>query len=153
MEVKAKARFLRMSPRKVRLIINLIRGMKIAEARVQLKHTKKHAAIPVLKLLESAVANAKHNFQIDEGKLFIKAITADGGPVLHRWRARAFGRAAPIRKRTTHLSVILEELEIAKMGAQDSKEKGEATKKETSKVETKEVKSKKTSKKVEKKEA
>jgi large subunit ribosomal protein L22 len=111
MEVKAKARYLRMSPKKVRLIIDLIRGLDVQTARTQLRFQKKAASVPVLKLLESAVANAKHNFNLDEQDLFIKTITADGGPTLHRWRPRAFGRSAPIRKRTTHLSVILSEKE------------------------------------------
>lgn len=135
MEVKAKARYLRMSPRKVRLVIDVIRGMNVAEARVQLKHMKKHAAIPVLKLLESAVANAKHNFQIDEEGLYVKTIMADGGPVLHRWRARAFGRAAPIRKRTTHISIVLDSRE-----KKADKKEEKVEKKATKKVESKETK-------------
>ncbi|HLD20936.1 MAG TPA: 50S ribosomal protein L22 [Patescibacteria group bacterium] len=108
MEVKATARFIRMSPRKVRLVIDVIRGMGIAQARSQLSVMKKAAAEPVLKLLESAVANATHNFSLDASQMYVKSITADGGPVLGRWRARAFGRAAPIRKRTTHISITLE---------------------------------------------
>jgi large subunit ribosomal protein L22 len=112
MEVKAKARYLRMSPKKVRLVIDLIRGLDVQAARTQLRFQKKAAAIPVLKLLESAVANAKHNFNLDEKDLCIKTIMADGGPTLHRWRPRAFGRSAPIRKRTTHLSIVLSEKEV-----------------------------------------
>lgn len=108
MEVKATARYIRMSPRKVRLVIDVIRGMGVAQARAQLHVMKKAAAEPVLKLLESAVANASHNFSLDVSQMYVKSITADGGPVLGRWRARAFGRAAPIRKRTTHISIILE---------------------------------------------
>ncbi len=108
MEVKATARYIRMSPRKVRLVIDVIRGLGIQEARSQLRVMKKAASEPVLKLLESAVANATHNFQLDGKSMYIKSITADGGPVLGRWRARAFGRAAPIRKRTTHISITLE---------------------------------------------
>lgn len=96
-----------MSPRKVRLVIDVIRGMGIREARTQLKFMKKAAAEPVLKLLNSAAANAQHNFSISEEDLVVKEIMADGGPTLGRWRARAFGRAAPIRKRTTHISITL----------------------------------------------
>ncbi len=107
MEVKAKARYIRMSPRKVRLVIDVIRGMGIREARTQLQFMKKAAAEPVLKLLNSAVANAQHNFDLNETDLIVKEIMADGGPTLGRWRARAFGRAAPIRKRTTHISITL----------------------------------------------
>ncbi len=113
MEVKAKARFIRMSPRKVRLVVDLVRGMTVKEAQSQLKFMKKAAAVPVSKLLNSAVANAVHNFNLDAQNLYIKEILADGGPVLGRWRARAFGRAAPIRKRTTHISITLDEKEVA----------------------------------------
>ena len=109
MEVEARAKFIRMSPRKVRLVVDLVRGLKVQDALNQLKFLNKDAATPVYKVIASAAANAKHNFKLDPEKLFVKTITADGGPVLHRWRARAFGRAAPIRKRTTHLSVILDE--------------------------------------------
>ena len=96
-----------MSPRKVRLVIDVIRGMGVGQARSQLHVMKKAAAEPVLKLLESAAANATHNFNLDSAQMYVKSITADGGPVLGRWRARAFGRAAPIRKRTTHISITL----------------------------------------------
>ena len=106
-EVKAKARFLRVSPRKVRLVIDLVRGMPVSRAVAQLTFMKKAAALPVLKLINSATANAVHNFGLDGSSLYVKAIMADGGPVLHRWRARAMGRAAPIRKRMSHLSITL----------------------------------------------
>lgn len=108
MEVKATARYIRMSPRKVRLVIDVIRGMGISQARSQLSVMKKAAAEPVSKLLESAVANATHNFNLDTSLMYVKSIMADGGPVLGRWRARAFGRSAPIRKRTTHISITLD---------------------------------------------
>ena len=107
MEVNAKARFVRMSPRKVRLVIDVVRGMPIDKALVQLSFMKKEAAEPVYKLIASAVANAEHNFQLDRSSLYVKAISADGGPVLHRFRPRAFGRAAAIRKRTSHIQVTL----------------------------------------------
>lgn len=108
MEVKAKARYIRMSPRKVRLVIDVIRGLSVNDARAQLMVMKKAAAEPVRKLLESAIANAEHNFNLNADELYVKRIMADGGPTLGRWRARAFGRAAPIRKRTSHISIILE---------------------------------------------
>ena len=107
MEIIAKVRYLRMTPRKVRLLAGLIRGMDIARAEAQLGFTSKAAARPVLKLLRSAVANAEHNFKLDRDDLYIKTITVDGGPVLKRWRSRAFGRASPIRKRTSHIVIIL----------------------------------------------
>jgi large subunit ribosomal protein L22 len=113
MEVIAKLRNLRTSPRKVRLVIGLVRGMNVEEALAQLRFFRKSAARPVLKLIQSAVANAEHNFKLDKTNLFIKKIVADGGPVMKRWRARAFGRAAPIRKRTCHVTVILDEKQAA----------------------------------------
>jgi len=98
-----------MSPRKVRLVIDVVRGMQVARAVSQLRFMKKDAALPVLKLVNSAAANAEHNFHLKTDDLYIRTITADGGPVLHRWAPRAMGRAAPIRKRTTHITVVLAE--------------------------------------------
>jgi large subunit ribosomal protein L22 len=109
MEVTAKARFIRMSPRKVRLVAGLIRGLDVTEAMAQLKFSPKAAVRPVAKLVESAVANANHNHHLSTDGLFIKAIMVDDGPTLKRWRARAFGRAASIRKRTSHISIVLGE--------------------------------------------
>jgi large subunit ribosomal protein L22 len=109
MEVKAFARHIRMSPRKVRLVADLVRGLDVSRAEAQLKFYRKAAARPVLKLVQSAAANATNNFKLNPDGLFIKKITVDGGPVLKRWRARAFGRAAGIKKRTSHISVVLDE--------------------------------------------
>ena len=109
MEVKASLRFLRMSPRKVRLVVDTVRGMSVASAETKLKFVPKLASEPVLKLLLSAVANATHNFHLQKEDLYVKTIVADGGPTLKRFRARAFGRAAPIRKRTTHITIVLAE--------------------------------------------
>lgn len=109
MEVKATARHIHQSPQKVRLVIDVIRGKGVIDAQTQLQFMKKAAALPVLKLLKSAVANASHNFKIDTAGLFVKAITADGGPTIHRWMPRAQGRATPIRKRTTHIAIVLAE--------------------------------------------
>lgn len=107
MEVKAILRHLRMAPRKVRLIVDAVRGLGVAEAETRLKFIQREAARPVLKLLQSAVANAEHNFKLDREKLFIRTIVADAGTTLKRSRPRAMGRAAPIRKRTTHISIVL----------------------------------------------
>lgn len=107
MEVIAHTRHLRMSPRKVRLVIDVIRGKNVVVAASQLAFMKKAAAIPVYKLLQSAVANAEHNFHLETSDLIVKKITADGGPVLHRWTPKAFGRSAPIRKRTSHITIVL----------------------------------------------
>lgn len=108
MEVKAHLRYLRMSPRKVRLIANLIKGMGTKQAELELDHLPKRAAHPLAKLLRSAIANARHNFQLAEENLYIKSILVNQGPTLKRSMPRAFGRAAPIRKRTTHVSLILD---------------------------------------------
>lgn len=107
MDVHAKLRYLRMSPRKVRLIIDVIRGMKAEEAETRLAFLPKAAAYPVLKLLRSAMANAEHNFKLSRANLWVKTVMADGGPTLHRWQPRAMGRATPIRKRTTHVTLVL----------------------------------------------
>ncbi|MDO8435528.1 MAG: 50S ribosomal protein L22 [bacterium] len=109
MEVKAYLRNLRMSPVKVRLMVNVVRGLSANDAQVQLQFSKRHAALPILKLLNSAIANAEHNFKLGVKDLYIKTIAVDGGATLKRWRPRAFGRAAPIRKRTAHVSIVLDQ--------------------------------------------
>ncbi|MEK7473150.1 MAG: 50S ribosomal protein L22 [Patescibacteria group bacterium] len=119
MDVHAHLRQLRMSPRKVRLVVNTVRGLSVAEAETRLTFLPKLAAKPVLKLLRSAVANAEHNFQLNRNDLYIRTIVADGGPTLKRWRARAFGRTAPIRKRTTHISLVLSDEKKAKVKTQN----------------------------------
>jgi large subunit ribosomal protein L22 len=96
-----------MAPRKVRLVIDVIRGKDVHTATTQLSFLQKDAALPVLKLLKSAVANAEHNFHLDASALRVKAVMADGGPTLKRSRPRAHGSAAPIRKRTTHILLTL----------------------------------------------
>lgn len=108
LQTKATLRRLRVAPRKVRLLIDLIRGMEVGKAIEQLQFSKKHAAKPVLKLLKSAIANAGHNHQIKPETLVIKTAYVDGGATLHRWIPRAMGRATPIRKRTSHITLILE---------------------------------------------
>ncbi len=96
-----------MSPRKVRLVIDTVRGLNVQKAEVLLTFLKKDAAEPVLKLIRSAMANADHNFHLAKESLYVKHIVADGGPTIKRSRPRAFGRGATIRKRTTHISLIL----------------------------------------------
>src|SRR3989344_2726535 len=106
-EVNAKARFIRVAPRKVRLVINELKGQPVVEALGYLQFVRRSAVRPVTKLLQSAVANAEHNFRIDRSDLFIKHFTADDGPTLKRYRPRAHGRSAPISKRTSHIKVML----------------------------------------------
>ena len=113
MDVKAYLRSLRMAPRKVRLVIDVVRGLPATEAVTKLQFVPKAASRPVLKLLQSAIANAEHNFKLDPEKLYVKTIMADGGATLKRSRARAHGSAAPIRKRTTHITLILSDEKVA----------------------------------------
>ncbi|MBU1164679.1 50S ribosomal protein L22 [Patescibacteria group bacterium] len=113
-EVKASLRFLRMSPKKVRLVVNVIRNMSVEEALDQLQHINKAATDPLLKLLKSAIANAENNFGLESKNLKIKKITVDDGPTLRRWMPRAHGRATPIRKRSSHINLILEDISGAK---------------------------------------
>lgn len=110
MEVKASLNNIRIAPRKVRLVSNLIKGMKAPEAQAQLSFLVKKPAPMILKLLNSACANAKNNFNIETNNLFIKKITVEGGPTLKRWMPRAQGRATPIMKRTSSIKLILEEI-------------------------------------------
>ena len=109
-EVTAKLRFLRQSPRKMRLLANLIRGRKVTTAERVLSVSDKKAARPLLKLLLSAVANAKHNHSLAVENLKVNAITVDGGPTLKRWMPKAHGRATPIHEPTSHINVVLTEM-------------------------------------------
>jgi len=105
--VQARARYVRTSARKARLVCDHIRGKDVAEARAILAFTPRAAAKPWLKLLESAVANAEHNHELVGEELKVAAVHADEGPTLKRFRPRAMGRATRIRKRTSHLSITL----------------------------------------------
>jgi ribosomal protein L22 len=105
--VHAKARYVRTSPRKARLVCDHIRGKDVAEARAILAFTPRAAAKAWIKLLESAVANAEHNHELVGDELRIAAVYADDGPTLKRFRPRAMGRATRIRKRTSHLTIAL----------------------------------------------
>ena len=106
-EVRAEAKWVRISPRKARLVADHIRGRSVPEARAVLAFTSREAARALEKVLHSAVSNAEANHGIAEERLYIKAAYVDGGPVLKRWRARARGRVARIRKRTCHITVLL----------------------------------------------
>ena len=105
--VQARARYVRTSARKARLVCDHIRGKDVAEARAILAFTPRAAAKPWLKLLESAVANAEHNHELIGEDLRVAAVHADEGPTLKRYRPRAMGRATRIRKRTSHLTIEL----------------------------------------------
>jgi large subunit ribosomal protein L22 len=111
MDIKASQRYIRISPRKVRLVADLIRGKSVEEAILILEHTHKRAAYFLDKLLKSAVANAVENEELgDVSDLYIKRLCVEGGPVLKRFMPRAMGRATPIRKPTSHINVILDEV-------------------------------------------
>lgn len=122
MEIKAAAKFIRMSPKKVRLVVDLIRGMDVLKAETQLRFTPKLAKDPVLKLLRSAIANAENNFDLKKDNLFIKKIVVDEGPTLKRWQPKAHGRAGAIRKRSSHISIVLEEKVSSGSKKQNKKE-------------------------------
>lgn len=109
MQAQAKLRHLRISPRKVRLVAATIRGLDVQVAEDQLRFLNKKAARPLLKLLRSAVANAENNFKLKANNLYIHELRVDAGPTLKRWTPRAFGRASAINKRTSHITLILEE--------------------------------------------
>jgi len=133
-QATAKLRFLRMSPRKVRLLVDLVRGLKVEQAIAQLEGNVKLATKPVLKLLKSAIANAQENHGLKEETLVIKTAFVDGGPILYRWMPRAQGRATPIRKRSAHITLVLEgEVDEKKAKKTDKKK----VKEETVEVETK----------------
>ena len=110
MEARAVAKYIRVSPQKARLVVDLVRGKKIDEAKKILQFTRKYSAGIINKVLKSAVANAKQNPNIDESILYVKDIFVDQGPSLKRWRARAQGRAAAIKKRMSHITIILDEV-------------------------------------------
>lgn len=107
METKAHLNNFRMSPRKVRLVTDMIRGLSVEAALQQLQFSRKHAARPVMKLLQSAVANALHNHQAERETLMVTSTLVNSGATLHRWMPRAMGRATPIRKRTSHVTIVL----------------------------------------------
>ncbi len=112
MEARALQRTIRQSPRKMRLVVDLVRGKPVNEAFAILKFSKKHAAKQVSKVLLSAVANAreaslKTDERLDEDTLFVKTVTVDGGPALKRFMPAAMGRAMPVKKRTSHVTIIV----------------------------------------------
>jgi ribosomal protein L22 len=105
--VRAQAKYVRHAPRKARLVVDHIRGKSIGEARAILQHTPRAAAVDVLKLLESAVANAENNHELVADDLVVRKVYVDEGPTLKRYRPRALGRATRIRKRTSHMTIQL----------------------------------------------
>ena len=125
MQIKAELNYLHISPRKVRLASGLLRGKNISHARAILKYMNKRSSAPLLKLLNSAVAGAKHNFNINENNLFIDSIIVNSGPVFKRSRARAFGRSAMIRKKTSHVILRLEDGSEARGSEKSSRKRSD----------------------------
>lgn len=116
MEAKAIAKHVRMSPRKVRLVVDQIRGCSVNEAYALLQFSKKAAAVPVGKTLKSAVANAQDRADrdgdsVDVDDLYVSEAFVDEGPTMRRWRAAAMGRATPRRRRTSHITLVVQSKE------------------------------------------
>jgi len=113
MRVRAQARFVRESPYKVRRVLDLVRGLPVHEAEDVLRLTQRGATETVDKVLKSAVANAEHNHALDADELVVVEAYADEGPTLKRYRPRARGRATRIRKRTSHITIVVADREEA----------------------------------------
>ena len=109
MEAKAHLNYVRISPRKVGIVCDLIRGKSVAQATAILMNTHKAASEPLLKLLKSAAANAENNHQMDPEKLYVSACYANPGPIIKRIMPRAQGRAYRINKRTSHVTIVVAE--------------------------------------------
>jgi large subunit ribosomal protein L22 len=112
MKVQAKAKYIRQSPYKVRRVLDLVRGLPVEDARDVLKFTNRRAAGTIKKVLDSAIANAEHNFALDAEELFVAEAFADEGPTLKRFKPRARGRATRILKRTSHITIVVADDEI-----------------------------------------
>lgn len=111
MEARAQARYVRVTPMKARRVIDLIRGLAASEAQAVLQYAPQAATEPVGKVLDSAIANATNNLGLDPDSLYVSEAYVDEGPTLKRFRPRAQGRAYRIRKRTSHITVIVESRE------------------------------------------
>jgi len=117
--IRAKLRYLRMSPRKARLVTDVVRGMSVNAALDQLTHIPNAAAWPIAKLIRSAVANANENFGLEREDLFVSEIAADPGPTARRGRFGGRGRFKPILKRSCHISVALREIDPQPLAGDD----------------------------------
>ena len=108
-EAVARAKYVRISPRKARAVIDLIRGKALKEAEAILRFTAHKGTTPIGKILQSATANAEHNYEMDREQMYVKAAYVDGGPVIKRMMPRAQGRGDIIKKRTSHITIVLGE--------------------------------------------
>ena len=111
---RAVAKYIRISPTKVKIVVDLIRGKSVAEAKAILMATRRAASEPVLKVLNSAVANAENNLELSKDNLYVAEVYADQGPTLKRFQPRARGRAMQILKRSSHITIILDEVKEVK---------------------------------------
>jgi large subunit ribosomal protein L22 len=111
MAVRAQAKYVRVAPRKAREVVDLIRGKSVSDARTTLVFINRAAAIVVAKVLNSAVANAENNNNLDAADLYVKEAFVDEGPTLKRWQFRAMGRVNRIRKRSSHITIAVEQRE------------------------------------------
>lgn len=109
MEAKAIAKTVRIAPRKVRLVVDLVRGKKVSEAAAILRLTPKGSSVVVEKVLKSAAANAVNNLKMDKNSLYVKEAYVNEGPTMKRFQPRAKGSAGGILKRTSHITIVLEE--------------------------------------------
>ncbi len=114
MQATAKLNYLHIAPRKVRLIVDMIRKKSVKEAEAILNFMPNRAALPIIKLMKSAVSNAKSSLGIEESNLFISKITVDEGPKMKKWMPRARGSPSPIHKKTSHILLVLDEIEKGK---------------------------------------
>ena len=110
-EAMARLNHIRISPRKVRLVAETIKGKRAQDAMAILAHSTQGASKPLLKLLQSAVANASENHDMDPDALMVRNVMVDAGPTMKRWMPRAMGRATPIRKRTSKITIVVSEME------------------------------------------
>jgi large subunit ribosomal protein L22 len=137
LEVRAEAKWVRISPRKARLVAEHIRGRSVPEARSVLAFTSREAARELDKVLRSAVANAESQHQLADDRLYVSAAYVDEGPVMKRWRPRARGRVGSIKKRTCHITVKLAEIPVTEAPAKPKRQtKPKAEVAETPKAET-----------------
>jgi large subunit ribosomal protein L22 len=109
MQAKAEAKYVRVSPRKVKPICDLVRGKNVKEAQAILKFTPRKGAETMLKVLNSAIANAENNHNMNVEELYIADVYANQGPTMKRWKAGSMGRANPILRRTSHIGVVVAE--------------------------------------------
>jgi large subunit ribosomal protein L22 len=134
MKVKAKLSNIRISPRKVRLVTDSVKGLDVEPALIQLDHTVKRANEPLYKLIKSAIANAENNFGLDRSNLYISDIQVGEGTKLKRWLPRAYGRASQLIKRSSHIFLVLDE----RVEGKNRKSKTQLEKEKKDRIEAKE---------------